>query len=97
MKLFGRTKNKITKVENGENVPHFEITKVVFVHCNISNNDYQHDSRVFYTFVKNKSFGQLLDISSKNFIFLKTFRNFSGIIQTFHMLKYGLLTKILNS
>ena len=28
---------------------------------------------MLYTFVPNKSFGQLLDISSENFIFLKTF------------------------
>ena len=35
--------------------------------------DYQQDSRVLYTFIPNKSFGQLLDISPKNFIFLKTF------------------------
>ena len=59
--------------ENGENVPHLEITEVVLIHCNIVNNDYQQDSRVLYTFVPNKSFGQLLDISPKNFIFLKTF------------------------
>ena len=73
MKLLGSTKSKITKDENGENVPHLEITEVVLVHCNIVNNDYQQDSRVLYTFVPNKSFGQLLDISPKNFIFLKTF------------------------
>ena len=54
-------------------MPHLEITEVVLVHFNIVNNDYQQDSRVFYTFVPNKSFGQLLDISPKNFIFLKTF------------------------
>ena len=71
MKLHESTKNKITKDENGENVPHLEIN--VVVHCNIANNDYQQDSRVLYTFVPNKSFGQLLDISPKNFIFLKTF------------------------
>ena len=35
MKLLGSTKNKITKDKNGENVPHFEITEVVLVHCNI--------------------------------------------------------------
>ena len=50
-----------------------EIAEVVLVRCNIVNNDYQHDSRVLYTFVPNKTFGQLLDISSKNFVFLKTF------------------------
>ena len=40
MKLLGRTENKITKDKNGENVPHFEITEVLLVHCNIVNNDY---------------------------------------------------------
>ena len=69
MKLLESTKSKITKDENGENVPHLEIAEVVLIHCNIVHNNYQQDSRVLYTFVLNKSFGQLLDISSKNFIF----------------------------
>ena len=43
------------------------------MHCNIVDNDYQQDSRVLHTFVPNKSFGQWLDISPKNFIFLKIF------------------------
>ena len=58
--------------QNGENVPHLEITELVLIHCNIVNNDYQQDSSVLYTFVSNKTSGQLLDISPKNFIFLKT-------------------------
>ena len=74
MKLLGSTKNKITKDKNGENVPHLEIIEVVLVHCDIANNDYQQDSRVLYTFVPNKSFGGLLEISPTNHIFLKTFR-----------------------
>ena len=73
MKLLGSTKDKITKDKNGENLPHLEITEVVLVHCNMVNNDYQQDSRVLYTFVPNKSFGSLLDISFFNHIFLKTF------------------------
>ena len=75
MKLFRSTKSKKNKDKNGENVPHLEITELVLIYCNIVNNDYQQDSRVFYTFVPNKSFGQLLDISPKNFIFLKTFNS----------------------
>ena len=43
------------------------------MHCNVTNNSSQQSSRVLYTFVPNKSFGQLLDISPENFIFLKTF------------------------
>ena len=73
MKLFRSTKHKITKDKNGENVPYLEITEVVLVHCKVVNNGYQQDSKVLYTFVPNKSFGQLLDISSKRFISLKTF------------------------
>ena len=72
MKLLGSTKHKISKNENDENVPNLEITEVVLVHCNIVNNNYQHNSRVLFMFVPNKSFGQLLDISPKNFIFYKT-------------------------
>ena len=53
---------------------HSEITKVVLVYCNIVNNDYQQDSRVWYTFALNESFGQLLDISPKKYIF-KTFNS----------------------
>ena len=69
MKLLGSNKCKITKDENGENVPHLEIFEVVLIHCNTVNNDYHLDSRVLYTFVPNKSFVQLLDISQKSFVF----------------------------
>ena len=75
MKLPESTKNKITKDKSGENVPHLEITEVVLVHCDIVNKDYQQDSRVLYTFVPNKSFGSLLEISPKNHIFWKTFKS----------------------
>ena len=60
---------------NGENVLRLKISEVVLIHCNIVNNDYQRNSRVLYTFFPNKSFGRLLDILPKNFIFLKTFNS----------------------
>ena len=56
-------------------MPHLETTEVVLVHCHIVNNDYQQDWRVLYTFVANKPFGSLLDISPTNHIFLKTFNS----------------------
>ena len=68
MKLLGSNKSKITKDKNGENMSNFEITEVVLVHCNIVNNNYQQDSRALCTFIPNKSFGQLLDISPKNIL-----------------------------
>ena len=48
------------KDKNSENVPYLKITEVVLVHCNTVNNGYQRSSRVLYTFVPNKSLGQLL-------------------------------------
>ena len=63
MKLLGSTENKIRKDKNGENISHLEITKVVLVHCNFVNNEYQQDSKVLYTFVPNKAFSRLLEIS----------------------------------
>ena len=74
MKLLGSTESKITKDKNGENVPHLEVVELVLVHCNIINN-YQQDSRILYTFVPNKPFGSLLEISPTNKIFLKTFNS----------------------
>ena len=75
MKLLGSTKSKITKNENSENVPHLKITEVVLIHCNIISNNYQQDSRVLYTFVHNKLFRQLLDISLKKINLLKSFNS----------------------
>ena len=42
-------------------------------YCDIIDNDYQQESRVLYTFVPNKPFGSLLEISPTNHIFLKSF------------------------
>ena len=74
-KLLGNTESKITKDKNGENVPHLEIVELVLVHCNLVNNDYQQDARILFTFVPNKSFGSLLEISPTNQVFLKTFNS----------------------
>ena len=73
MKLLGSTKSKITKDKNGEDIPYLEIIEILLIHGNVVNNSYQQNSRILHTFVPNKSFGQLLDISPKNLIFLKKF------------------------
>ena len=69
MKFLHSTNSKINKDKHLENKPHLEITVVVLIHCNIANNDFLEDAKVLFTFVSNKSFGQLLDISPKNFLF----------------------------
>ena len=48
MTLLGSAKSKLTKNENGENVPHLGITEVALIHCNIAYNNYQQNSRVLY-------------------------------------------------
>ena len=68
MKLFESPKSEITKDKNCKSVPHLEITEAVLVHLNIVNNYYQQHSRVLYAFVSNKSFDQLLHISSNKIL-----------------------------
>ena len=55
-------------------MPHVEII-VILIHCNIFKNDYQHSLRALFTFVPNKSFSQILNISLKYFILLKHFQS----------------------
>ena len=80
MKLLGSTEQKTTKDKIGENLPQIEITEVVRAHCDIINNQYQHDSRGLSTFVPSKSFDELLNISPTNHIYSETFHSvFSDI------------------
>ena len=69
MKLLGNTKSKITKTENGETVSCLEIAEFVLIHCNVADNSYKQNSSVLYTFVPNKSFAQLLNISPEYLCF----------------------------
>ena len=72
MKLLGSTKDIIDEDNNGENAPRLENVEVVLVHCNLVNNAYQQHSRVLFTFVPTKQYGQLISISPHSLVFLKT-------------------------
>ena len=72
MKLLGSTSSIIDADKNSENVPKLENVEVVLVHCNLVNNAYQQHSRVLFTFVPTKKYGQLISISSHSLVFLKT-------------------------
>ena len=72
MKFLGSTSNSIHADKNSENVPRLENVEVVLVHCNLVNNSYQQHSRVLFTFVPNKQYGQLINISPHSLVFLKT-------------------------
>ena len=72
MRLLGSTKKDVDQDKNGEDVPKLESVEVVLVHCNLVNNSYQQASKVLFTFVPNKQFGQLITISPHSLIRLKT-------------------------
>ena len=72
MQLLGSSKKVIDKNKNGEVVPRLETVEVVLVHCNLVNNNYQQASKVLFTFVPNKQFGQLITVTPHSPIMLKT-------------------------
>ena len=63
MKLLGSTKKDVDSDKNNENVPTLESVEFVLVYCNLVKNYYQHTSKVLFSFVPNKQFGQLINIS----------------------------------
>ena len=63
MKLLGSTKKDVDKEKDGEIAPKLESVEVVLVHCNLVKSDYQHTSKVWFSFAPNKQFGQLINIS----------------------------------
>ena len=72
MKLLGSTKKDVDSDKNSENVPKLESVEVVLVHCNLVKNDYQHTSKVLFSFVLNKQFGQLINTSPHSLIMMNT-------------------------
>ena len=72
MKLLGSKSSIINEDKNSENVPRLENVEVFLVHCNLVNNSYQQHSRMLFTFVPNKQYGQLISISPDSLVFLKT-------------------------
>ena len=72
MRLLGSTKKGVEADKISENVPKLESVEVVLVHYNFVKNDYQHTSKVLFTFVPNKQFGQLIDISPYSLTMMNT-------------------------
>ena len=72
MKSLGSAKKDVNKDKDGEDVPKLESVEVVLVHCNLVNNSYQQASKVLFTFVSNKQFGQLITILPHSLTMLKT-------------------------
>ena len=72
MKLLRFVKKDVGQDKDGEDVLKLESFEVVWVHCNLVNNNYQQASKVLFTFVPNKQFGQLIYIASHSLIMLNT-------------------------
>ena len=84
MRLLGRTKNDVDSDNNSENVPKLESVEVVLVHCNLVKNDYQHTSKVLFSFAPNKQFGQLINISPPSLTMMNTVNTeFSHVVVWF--------------
>ena len=61
----------IDKIKDGDNLPQIEQVHSVLVHCNVVQNNYQQDSKLLYTFVPDKQYGQLHVVEPKSLISLK--------------------------
>ena len=72
MKLLGSSVDIIHSDKNSELVPKLESVDLVLVHCNLVNNSYQQASKVLFTTVPNKKYGQLITVSPEALIMLKT-------------------------
>ena len=79
-KLLGSTEKEVDKDKDGKNVPKLEPVEVDLVHCNLVKNDYQQTSKVLFTFVPNKQFGQLINVSPHSLTMMNTVNNeFSSV------------------
>ena len=72
MKLLGSTKKDVEKDKTSENVQKLESVEVVLVHRNLVKNDYQHISKVLFSFVPNKQLGQFINISPHSLTMMNT-------------------------
>ena len=72
MNLLGSTKKFVDQDKNGDNVPKLESVEVVLMHCNLVKNDYQLTSKVLFSFVPDKQFGQVRNIAPHSLTMMNT-------------------------
>ena len=75
MKLLGSTKKDVDSDKINENVPKLQSVEIVLVHCKLVKNDYEHTSKVVFSFVSNKQFGQLINILPQSLTMMNTLKN----------------------
>ena len=72
MKLLGSTKKEFDQDKDQENVLKLQAVKVILVHCNLVNNNYQLASKALFRLIANKKFGQLINASPHSLTMLNT-------------------------
>ena len=87
MRLLGSTKKDVDSDKNSENVPKLESVEVVLVHCNLVKNDYQHSSKVLFSFVLKKQFGQLINISPNSLTMMNTVTTEFSYVEVWFQIK----------
>ena len=81
MKLLGSTKKDVDSDKNSENIPKLESVEVVLVLRNLVKNDCQHTSKVLFSFVPNKEFGLLINISRHSLTMMNTVNTEFSFVQ----------------
>ena len=79
----------LIQIKNSESVPKLGSVEVILMHCNLVKNDYQHTSKVLFSFVPNKQFGQLINISPHSLTMMNTVNT-----DFFFWLEFGLQIKL---
>ena len=94
MKLLESTNKVADKNKNRKNVPKLEIVEVVLVHSNLVKNDYQHTSKVLFTFIPNKKIGQLISISPHAFTMMNAVNTEFSYVEVWFIDQYSKVLEI---
>ena len=77
-------------IKNSDLVPKLESVDLFLVQCNLVNNSYQQASKILFTFVPNKKYGQLITVSPEALIMLKTVNSEFSFIEIWFRFGLGL-------
>ena len=90
MKLLGSTKKDVDSDKNSEDVPKLKSVEVVLVHYNLVN-----IHQKFFSFVTNKQFGQLINISPNTLTMMNTIKTEFSFVEVWftYQISKGLETE----
>ena len=77
----------LMQIKKSENVPKLKSAEVILVHCNLVKNDYQHTSKLLFSFVPNKQIGELINISPHSLTMMNTV-NTEAFVDVWFMLDH---------